>query len=100
MGKNKPQRPDDMRRIAQKDFAFVQCLTDQTEFIMFKITQTAMDQFGAGRRCGTCQIVHFAQQDPEPAPGCITGDPRPVDPAADDDQVIFRMVLHGMTSAL
>eukprot|EP00998_Keelungia_sp_KM082_P008580 NODE_4769_length_753_cov_0.808307_g4746_i0.p1 GENE.NODE_4769_length_753_cov_0.808307_g4746_i0~~NODE_4769_length_753_cov_0.808307_g4746_i0.p1 ORF type:complete len:111 (-),score=7.69 NODE_4769_length_753_cov_0.808307_g4746_i0:419-721(-) len=100
MRQNKPQRPDDMRRIAQKDFAFAQRLADQTEFIMLKITQAAMDQLGTGRRRGTCQIVHFAQQDLQPATGRITGDPRPVDSASDDDQVIFRMVLHGMNSAL
>eukprot|EP00164_Ancoracysta_twista_P010337 GFYU01015550.1.p2 GENE.GFYU01015550.1~~GFYU01015550.1.p2 ORF type:complete len:155 (-),score=0.73 GFYU01015550.1:157-621(-) len=49
MGQNETKRPDNVRSGVQKHFALDQGLTHKAEFVMFKITQPAMDQLCAGR---------------------------------------------------
>ncbi len=47
-----------------------------------------MDQLATGRRGGSSQIAHFAEQNGEPPPGRIARDTGAVYAAADDENVI------------
>lgn len=40
-------RFDDMRRLGQQHLALGQCLADQSEFVVFQITQPAMNELAA-----------------------------------------------------
>ena len=70
-----------MRRIAQQEIAFLQRLTHQTKFTIFKIAQPTMDhprQRGTGPRT---KIPLFKQHNINPLKGKITEHTDPVDPA-------------------
>ena len=86
------ERPDDVRRDSEQRLALGQRLGNEPELVVLEIAQPAMNQLrrGAGRMRG--QIVLFAQQHLQPAPGRVARDPDAVDAAADDDQVKHAMV--------
>ena len=79
-----------MRCCAEENFTFLKRLADKREIIVFEITQTAMNQLGAGGRGVRGQVVLFAQQDLQAAPGCIARDAGAVNPASDNQDVVQR----------
>ena len=81
------QRPHQMRRHPQQHLALVQRLAHQPELAVLEIPQTAVDQLRGGRRSARREIVLFAQQDLQSAPGRIAGNAGAVDAAADDREI-------------
>jgi hypothetical protein len=81
------QRPHDVRRVAQQDFALLQGLAHQAELVVLQVAQAAVDQLGGGRGRVRCQVVFFAQHYRQPATGRVARDTRAIDAAADDQQV-------------
>jgi hypothetical protein len=49
IGQHEAQGPDDVRRHPPQDFAFHKRFAHQTEFQMFEIAQSAVDQLGCRR---------------------------------------------------
>ena len=76
-----------MRGGAQQYLALVQRFADQAELILFEIAKAAVDQFGRGRAGMARQIVLLDEQHVEPAPRRVARDRRPVDAAADDEEI-------------
>ncbi len=58
----KTHRNGDVRGHLQQHFTLGQRFADQTEFVVFKVAQAAMDQFRAGARRGAGQISGFQHQ--------------------------------------
>ena len=73
-----------VRRGAQQHFALTERFTHQPEFVLFEVTQPAVDQLAAGGRGVLREIVLFAQQHFEAATGCVAGYAGAVDAAAYD----------------
>ena len=88
MGQNKTQWPNDVRGCTQQNFTFDQRFADQTEFVMLKIAQAAMDQLGAGRRGGAGKVVLFTQKDLKPTPRSVPCDACAIDTTANDGDVV------------
>ena len=88
MGQDKMHRINQMRCRSQETLAFLQRLTDQFEFIIFEITQAAVNKFGRGRRGMRRQIVLFDEQYRRAAYRCIARNCRPVNTAADDEKIV------------
>jgi hypothetical protein len=84
---HKSQRTDNVRCGAQQDFALLQCLPHQREFVILQVTQTAVNQLGAGRRGVLRQIVLFAKNHFQSTPHRIAGNADAVDAATNDQQV-------------
>ena len=82
MRHHETHRMHDMRRGTQQHFALGERFAHQTEFVLLKITQTAMHQFAAGRRGVLREIVLLAQQDFEATAGGVACDAGAVDAAA------------------
>ena len=76
-----------MRRGAQQHLALGERLGNQAEFVVFEITQTAVDQLAAPLAGGGREIVLLNQHDRQTAPGSVARDAATVDAAADDQQV-------------
>src|SRR3546814_3811513 len=55
---------------------------------MFEVAQPAVDQLGRFRRRALREVARLQQQHPRAAPGGIARDPRAIDAAADDDDII------------
>src|SRR3546814_8892091 len=62
IGQDEAQRLDDVRGDTPQDFALLQRLAHQREFIMFEIAQSAVDQLGRGGRGAPGQIARLEQQ--------------------------------------
>jgi hypothetical protein len=77
------QRPHDVRRAAQQQFAFDQCLAHQAELAMLEIAQAAVNQLARGGRRVRGEVVFFAQHHAQAAAGGVARDAGAVDPAAD-----------------
>jgi hypothetical protein len=77
--------PDDVGCRLQQHLALDQRLAHQAEFVIFEIAQAAMDQLGAGRRCGAGEVCLLGKQDLQ-APPRHRRDPA-FDAAADDEQI-------------
>ena len=91
VGQNETHWLYDVRRLGQHDFALAECFAHQTKFILLKIAKTAVNEFAAGRRRRTGQIVLFAKTNRQ-SPSCrIAGDPGSVDTTADDQKVKRRV---------
>lgn len=82
------QRLDDVRRLGQQDLALGQGFADQAEFVVFEVAQAAVDQLAAGRGGVLGQVVLFAKEHGQAAPGCVGGDPYTVDAAADHGDIV------------
>ena len=95
MGKNKTKRPDDVRCCPEKNLTFPESFTHKAKLVILQVTQTAMNQFSARRRCAACQVVLFTQENRQPSACCITGNSTTVYAATDNRQVIFR-ILHNV----
>jgi hypothetical protein len=81
------QRADDVRRALEQHFALGQRLAHEAEMVLLQIAQAAMDQLaGRGRRV-LGQVVLFAQDDGQAAPGRVARDPGAVDAATHDEDV-------------
>ena len=88
MRQHKAQRPDDMRRDAQQDFAFNQRFTHQAEFVMFQIAQATMDQLGGIARSAAAQVALLKQHNGKPAARSITRNARTIDAATNDGKIV------------
>ena len=86
---DKAHRADQMRRDIEQFLALGERLADQPKLVHFEVAKPAVDQLGARRRGMRGQVVALDQQHLQPAPGGVARDPGPVDPAADDEQVIL-----------
>ncbi len=84
---HEPQRPRQVRRGSEHDFAFAQRFAHQPEVVMLEVTQAAMDQLGAGRRSVRREIVLFAEYDLQAATRCVARDAGAIDTAADDQDI-------------
>ncbi|MNY24011.1 hypothetical protein D3C86_1577000 [compost metagenome] len=62
MRQTKTHRDCQVRCHFQQYFTLGQRFADQAELVMFQVAQAAMDQFGAGGRCRTGEIVGFQHQ--------------------------------------
>jgi hypothetical protein len=80
-------RPDDVRRCPQQHLALDQRFADQTEFVIFKIPQAAMDQLSGARTGALRKVILLAQYDAEAPAGGVAGDTRAIDAAADDEKI-------------
>ena len=87
MRQHEAQRPDDVGCDCQQPFAFDQRLPDQPEFEQLQVTQSAVDELGAGGGSGGCKIGLLHQHDLVPPPGCITRNADAIDAAPDDQQI-------------
>ena len=56
-------RPDDVRRDPPQNLALDQRLANQPEFVIFEITQAAVNELGRPRRGAAGQIIHLAKID-------------------------------------
>ena len=88
MRHDKTRRADQVRRDPQQHFALGQRFRDQPELVLLEIAQAAMYQLAAGRAGMSGEVVFLHQQDGEPAPGCISGDPGAVDAPTDDQKIV------------
>jgi hypothetical protein len=82
------QWPHDVRRGVQEHLALDERFADQAEVKILQVPQAPVDQFRAGRRGVPREVVLFAQQYGQPAPGGVSRDPCSIDSAADDQQVV------------
>ena len=94
MRQHKAQRPYDVRGVAQQDLAFAERLTNQTEFIVLEIAQSAVDQLGARRRGALGKIALLRQEDLQAPTGGIARNTAAVDATADDRNVVQRRMFH------
>ena len=88
MRQHETQRPDDVRRDAPQHLALAQRLADQTEFVVFEVTQAAMDQLGRSAGGAGAEIGTVAQMYAPAAPGRIAGNAGSVDAATDDGEIV------------
>jgi len=91
---HEPHRPDDVRRILPKDLSFHQCFAHESEFIMFQIAETAVDQFGRAGRRAARQIIHFSKENRKTTPYGIARDTAAIDPSANNEEVVNRILIH------
>src|ERR1700722_4340311 len=82
--KEKMNRMDQMRTLAQQNFALANRFADKVEFAVFEITNPAVDN--AGRAAGNSrgEVVLFDKQRALAGPGALTGNGDAIDAAADD----------------
>jgi hypothetical protein len=73
-------RLDDVRGLGQQHFALGQGFAHQAEFVMFEVAQAAVDQLAAGRRGVAGQVVLFAKEHRQAAPGGVCAMPTPLMP--------------------
>src|SRR5205807_9512294 len=78
---NELQRRNDVRRGAQEDLALGKRFGDQSEFIIFEVAQSAMNELGACRRSMRGEVVLLDQQHFESASSGVARDTGPVDSA-------------------
>ncbi len=79
---------DDVRSLGQQYLSLGEGFADQAEFVVFQVAQAAVDQLAAGGGGVGGEVVLFAKEHRHPAPGGVRRDPRAIDAAADDGQVI------------
>jgi hypothetical protein len=94
MGQDKLHRSHQVRRNRQQAFPLREGFADESELIPLEVTQSAVDQFRAGRRGRGTQIRLFDERNVEAAAGGITGNAGAVDTTADDEEVDV-IVVHG-----
>ena len=76
-----------MRRDRQNDFPLDQGLPDQPEFVLFQVTQAAVNVLSGAGGCPLREIVLFAEDDRQASSSRISGESGAVDAAADDKEV-------------
>src|SRR5260370_8547248 len=86
------ERPDDMRGCGEQPFAFEQCFPNQSKLIIFKISQSAMDQLGTGGGCGPREVTLLAQNCRRAAACHVAPDPRTVHAAADPHDLVLPLL--------
>ncbi len=96
---NKAHRPDDVRRHGPQHLALHKRFSHQTKFVMFEITQTAMNELCGGRRGAGSKIVHFRKRNGITPADSVTRDAAAVDAAADHENIVDCLVRHGPSRA-
>ncbi len=85
--KDKPHRPDDVRRRAEQDLALDQRLADEAKLIIFEIAQAAVNKLARPGGGSLREIVLLAEQHRESAADSVASDAGSVDAAANDNQI-------------
>ncbi len=80
MRQDEAQRPDDMRRRPEQHLPLDQRFAHQAEFIIFEITQAAVNQLSRTRARPLRQIVLLAQHTLRPRPAASRAIPAPLMP--------------------
>ena len=94
MRQDKPQRPDDVRRLPEQHFTLNQGFPHQPEFVVLQIAQPAMDELCGGRRCRASKVALLQEQHFQAAAGSVARDGRAVDAAADYRDIVERLCHH------
>src|SRR5438552_1421387 len=76
-----------MRPRPQQHIAFMQRFPHEAESVLFKITQTTVNELGRCRGRAGAEIALFDQQHLEATAGSIARDADPVDTAADHGEI-------------
>jgi len=71
---------------------FAQAFKYQSKFIMFEVTQSAMDEFRRPTAGAGGKIILLQQKDLQSPHGGIAGHSGPVDPPTDNNEVPFSLV--------
>src|SRR5262249_8417296 len=79
--------PDEVRRRPEQHLALGERLGHQAEFILFQVTQPAVDQLAARGAGVRAEVVLLDEQDAQPPPGRVARDAGAVDAAADDEKI-------------
>ena len=96
MRQHEGERPDDVRRDVEQHLALGQRLAHEAERAVFEVTQPAVDELARRRRGSAGEIIFLDEQDLEPPPRRIARDPRAVDAAADDEEVVRPIRVRGI----
>src|SRR5262245_3644690 len=83
-----------MRRGFEQHFAFAQGFAHQPELVVFEVTQSTVDQLGAGGRGRAGEIASLHGGHRKAAPGGVARDADPVDPATDDEEIAHITAVH------
>ena len=87
IGQHEAHRPRDMRHGFQQHFAFGQRVTHEANLEILKVAQTAVEQFGRGRRGRGGQIIHLGQGHAKTPPCGIARNTSPVNTTTDDEKI-------------
>src|SRR5690606_39022480 len=95
---DEPHWPDDVRRRGPEHLALRECLVHEPELVVLEIAKPAMDELGRRRGSARCKIVHFAQDYRIAAADGVPCDPRAVNAASDNEDVVgsLRSLTHGV----
>ena len=96
---NETHGPDDVRRHGPQHLAFHQRFAHQTKLVMFKITQTAMDELGRGGRGAGGKIIHFRECNGVTPANGVTRNAAAIDAAADHENIVDCLVRHEFSRA-
>lgn len=86
--KDEAHRMNDVGRFREQHFSFGERFTNEPELKMLEVSEAAVDEFGACRRCGPREVVRFSEEDREPAHCRIGRDPGAVDAPADYQEIV------------
>ena len=81
------ERPDDVRRSAEKHLALDQRLAHQPELVELEIAEAAVDELGRGRRGRAGKVALLGKKDRQAAARGVAGDAAAVNAPADDGEV-------------
>ena len=59
----------------------------EVEFVVFEVSKPPVHEFGAAAAGVKRQIAHLDDGHREATKGCVTGDPCPIDSAANDEDI-------------
>ena len=82
-----------MRRDREQHLAFRQRLPHQPELVLLEVAEAAVDQLAGRRRRAARQIALLDQKHAQAAADGIAGDADTVDAAADDEEVVYPVLL-------
>jgi len=88
VGQHETHWLDDVRRLGQQDFALGQGFAHQAELVVLQVAQTTMDELAARRRRVLRQVVLFAKEHLQAAPGGVGSNAHTIDATADHGEVI------------
>jgi hypothetical protein len=83
------QRVDQVGSRFQENPPFLEGLTDKFEVVIFKVSDSPVNQFGTLSGSGVSEILFFHQKGGITPRGCLSGYPGPVDAAADNSDLIL-----------
>ena len=93
MRHDKAQRPENVGGCRQQHLPFCQRLLHQPELVVFEVTQTAMNEFGAGGGSMRGQVMLFAQHHLQAAAGSVACNTGAIDAPAYHQQVAIQLLV-------